>query len=89
MEHAVLKLSKQENRRFSEGVLSGILQEQYCPFFNGEKNCCGVASIGGPVNRQRQQRYCSGEYDDCPSYLGYLLRRTRPLRTDSDWLDAV
>lgn len=62
---------------------------QQCPFYNMEKQHCGAAVAGFSVDRQRKELCCSDDYDNCPSYLAYVLRRSRALRSDSDWLDVV
>jgi hypothetical protein len=59
-----------------------------CPFFVGKDESCKISDAGVPLTDARQKFCRSDDYDGCPTYLGYLLRRTQPLRGDSDWLDA-
>lgn len=63
--------------------------DRYCPFFDLATENCQIRDTGAPLNGARQKFCRSDDYDGCPTYLGYLLRRTRPLRADSDWLDAI
>jgi len=60
-----------------------------CPFFNSVKLSCRAARNELPVAETRRHLCNSDEHDSCPTYLAYLLRRTRPLRSDCDWLDVV
>ncbi len=62
--------------------------EIICPFYEmGTGSCLLVDSVLSDLG-ERKSLCQSDDYDRCPTYLGYLLRRTRPLRADSDWLDA-
>ena len=70
-----------------DGVLVAVSPR--CPFFDPAVKSCHIAAAATAARKLRESLCCSEDYDDCPRYLGYLLRRTRPLRTDSDWLDAV
>jgi|GEM_PF-1853936 len=60
-----------------------------CPFYNREKQSCRAEKNESPVAAARLQLCNSDEHDRCPTYLAYLLRRSRPLRSDCDWLDVV
>lgn len=67
----------------------GWLTDDICPFYVKHGRSCKLAVGCGVVSEKKQQRCCSEDYDDCPTYLAFLLRRSRSLRSDSDWLDAV
>lgn len=64
------------------------LVEIYCPFFDAATAGCQISDASASLSHVRQKFCRSDDYDGCPTYLGFLLRRTRPLRADSDWLDA-
>lgn len=67
--------------------LSRQLSIESCPFCNQTAGQCKISQINISDSRKR---FChSDEYDGCPTYLGYLLRRTNPLRSDHDWLDST
>ena len=56
-----------------------------CPLYDKQTRGCQQSSTPAPLQRS----VChSDEHDACPIYLGYLLRRTRMIRCDNDWLDA-
>jgi len=57
-----------------------------CPFYKADENHCKISQLS--VSQERHFFCRSDEYDGCPTYLGYILRRTSPLRGDHDWLDA-
>jgi hypothetical protein len=60
--------------------------EDICPFFKLDQWHCRINQHPIPAHRLS---FCqSDNYDGCPTYLGYLLRRSRPLRVDNDWFDA-
>lgn len=57
-----------------------------CPFFI---TATGQCKINRTLTTPDRQKFCrSDEHDGCPTYLGYLLRRSSPLRNDHDWLDS-
>ena len=58
-----------------------------CPFFSLTAGRCSL-SARRPLDVQRRRHCASEDHDSCPSYLAYLLRRSRPLRSDNDWHDA-
>jgi hypothetical protein len=60
-----------------------------CPFFNNLKQSCRAGGCERQVAVTRRQLCNSDDHDRCPAYLAYLLRRSRPLRSDCDWLDVV
>lgn len=62
------------------------MRETACPLF--QAGSCSMLAALLTVAAKRQKLCCSDDYDSCPAYLGYVLRRTRPLRVDNDWLDA-
>lgn len=72
-----------------ELMAEGCLIHEFCPFYVGKTRDCRLAAGRGIVDEKKLQRCCSDDYDDCPTYLAFLLRRSRPLRRDSDWLDAI
>lgn len=76
-------------QQFGQAGKCGCLAEEFCPFYVEKNMTCKLATSRGVVCEKRQQRCCSDDYDDCSTYLAFLLRRSRPLRRDSDWLDAV
>lgn len=57
-----------------------------CPFYQAAHKHCKISQLS--VSQERRVFCRSDEYDGCPTYLGYILRRTNPLRGDHDWLDA-
>ncbi|SHJ76376.1 hypothetical protein SAMN02745165_03110 [Malonomonas rubra DSM 5091] len=67
---------------------AGFLASHRCPFYCAQENRCTASVAAEPLSTSKRMRCCSDEYDDCPSYLAYLLRRSKALRCDSDWLDA-
>ena len=64
------------------------LADTHCPFFEAATAGCQISAASATLNYARQKVCRSDDYDGCPTYLGFLLRRTRPLRADSDWLDV-
>ncbi len=65
-----------------------IAQEMGCPFYCAESATCQV-NAGASVAKRKIVNFCGGEdYDFCPTYLGYMLAHSRPMRVDSDWLDC-
>lgn len=56
-----------------------------CPLYDKQVGSCQQPSTAQSLRRPLCQ---SDEHDACPVYLGYLLRRTRMMRCDNDWLDA-
>ena len=66
-----------------------IDSELVCPFFCSGKGTCQALAEELTVELARRGICRSDDYDGCPRYLAYLLRRMRPNRTDHDWLDAV
>jgi len=60
-----------------------------CPFFNFSKQSCRATKNVLPIAEGRRQLCNSDDHDSCPTYLAYLLRRSRPMRSDCDWLDVV
>jgi hypothetical protein len=82
----VCKQQQNSPRKVERPVLWST--EQQCPFFNQQQQRCCAAVGTQALSPQRKILCCSDEYDDCPSYLAYLLRRSRALRSDCDWLDA-
>lgn len=56
-----------------------------CPLYCERSNCCQCPAT---VTFMWQLLCQTNEHDACPLYLSYLLRRTRMLRCDNDWLDA-
>ncbi len=75
--------------QFDQVGKSCLMKEESCPFYAGQTRSCQVTSGQGLLSEAKRQRCCSDDYDECPSYLAFLLRRSRPLRRDSDWLDAI
>lgn len=67
--------------------LSRQLCIEVCPFYNGGTEQCKINQI--TISGARREFCRSDEYDGCPTYLGYLLRRSRSLRNDHDWLDSI
>lgn len=61
--------------------------EGLCPLFQAGTGMCLVSDFPRKVKAARRRSCCSDDYDDCPTYLGYLLRYSRPLRNDNDWFD--
>lgn len=62
-----------------------LSQKHNCPLYEGQIGRCQQS----PVNMSARRHLCtSDDHDRCPAYLGYLLRRTRTLRRDNDWLDV-
>lgn len=66
--------------------LSKQLCSESCPFHNALTGQCKVNQMA--TTTARQKFCCSDDYDGCPTYLGYLLRRTNSFRVDHDWLDT-
>jgi hypothetical protein len=56
-----------------------------CPLYDKHSRNCQQSSTPAPLQRSLCQ---TDEHDACPIYLSYLLRRTRMMRCDNDWLDA-
>ncbi len=56
-----------------------------CPLYDKQANRCQQPTTLTSSQRPLCQ---TDEHDACPLYLGYLLRRTRMMRCDNDWLDA-
>ena len=59
-----------------------------CPFYTVAGGTCLAGIPALPVSSRRKALCTSEDHDLCPTYLGYLLRRSRPMRVDCDWLDA-
>ena len=76
-------------QQFGQAGECGCLAVEACPFYVEKNMTCKLAISRGGVSEKKRQRCCSDDYDDCSTYLAFLLRRSRPLRRDSDWLDAV
>jgi len=70
-------------------VMTVLPLEQRCPFYDGAQSACRASRTRYTLNRRGQSFCCSDDYDDCPNYLAHLLRRSRALRSDCDWLDAM
>jgi len=83
----ILKSCGTHNLRTTAAEMPSL--ELPCPFFAPREQICGVKEGQGQVNAARRQLCGSDDHDRCPTYLAYLLRRSRPLRCDCDWLDAV
>lgn len=72
-------------------TIAAHLNEQHyqlniaCPLYDKQSQNCQLSSTYESWQRPLCQ---TDEHDACPLYLGYLLRRTRMLRRDNDWLDA-
>ncbi len=65
-----------------------VAREMGCPYYCTESATCQV-NAGASVVKRKIVNFCSGEdYDFCPTYLGYMLAHSRPMRADSDWLDC-
>ncbi len=56
-----------------------------CPLYDKHNRSCQQSSAPASLKRSLCQ---TDEHDSCPIYLGYLLRHTRMIRCDNDWLDA-
>lgn len=68
-------------------MLHAVCTKEYiCPLF--QSGYCSIIVPSCRVAVNRQKLCCSDDYDNCTRYLGFLLRRTRPLRGDNDWLDV-
>ncbi len=66
--------------------LKSASHEERCPFHHAGRGDCKLSRV---AVSERAARFCrSDDYDGCPTYLGYLLRRSSPLRTDNDWYDV-
>ena len=66
-----------------------LLDEIVCPFFAVMMQKCQVMTGRVEAGVCAKSICKSDDYDCCPRYLAYLLRRTRPNRVDHDWLDAI
>ena len=53
-----------------------IAQENTCPFYSGEMTVCGASLSSMVADRTRQETFCldTDRYDDCPMFLGRVLR---------------
>lgn len=67
--------------------LTARLNIETCPFRKEDSGRCKISQTS--ISAERRKFCRSDEYDSCPTYLGYLLRRTDALRSDHDWLDAT
>ena len=56
-----------------------------CPLYDKQAGNCRLPATAQSMRWPLCQ---TDEHDSCPVYLGYLLRRTRMMRRDNDWLDA-
>ncbi len=56
-----------------------------CPLYDKHNSSCKQPAAPPSLQRLLCQ---TDEHDACPLYLSYLLRRTRMMRCDNDWLDA-
>jgi len=63
-------------------------REEQCPLL-GEDQCC--QAVNAELSSDcRKKGFChSDDYERCSRFLAYLLRRSRPNRTDHDWLDVL
>ncbi|MBD1400182.1 hypothetical protein [Pelovirga terrestris] len=56
-----------------------------CPLYDRRASRCQRSSAEMPI---RRPLCLTDEHDACPLYLAYLLRHSRMMRCDNDWLDA-
>lgn len=54
----------------------GFSQYSTCPFYNDEMTVCGASLSLMVTDSPRQQSFCldTDRYDDCPMFLGRVLR---------------
>ncbi len=71
------------------GPQQSRLAEACCPFMCEAQQVCQVSISALRIDAHRSRLCCSDDFDSCVIYLAHLLRRSRPKRTDSDWLDAL
>jgi hypothetical protein len=63
--------------------------ETQCPFLGAGQHVCQASVSALRIDAHRSKLCGSDDFDSCAIFLAHLLRRTRPKRADSDWLDAV
>jgi len=56
-----------------------------CPLYDKQSSRCQRSTAESPL---RRPLCLTDEHDACPIYLAYLLRHSRTMRRDNDWLDA-
>ena len=90
--------SEKNNSRSAEGLLPVVCSaglsvklqvEERCPFWAERQAICQASVSALSIDAQRSRVCGSEDFDRCGIYLAYLLRRTRPQRSDSDWLDVA
>jgi len=55
------------------------LARETCLFLNRQRQSCQAHGTNQPVGENRRRHFCTSDnFDACPTYLAYLLRRSQP-----------
>ena len=53
--------------------------DRVCMFFANQRGCCTASREEHAPGDRHRNHFCVGDnYDNCPHYLSYLLRRSHP-----------
>ncbi len=60
----------------TQEIRFGIAQDSTCPFYECQMTACGASLSFMKTDKTRQQSFCldTERYDDCPMFLGKVLR---------------